>query len=703
MRFTIKAKLGFAFGSILTLLGVSGAIGVVTLSSANTQMQQFAERPFAQVQRVGLLQADMMNTARLLNHGLADGTDAGKIATRKQFNDVEADFDGVLKQYADHTPPDEREAVVGPVREAWAAYLAETSKAWDLTLMNSQNKANDLALTKSRPLADQVLKAYSAVADKLKSGTPATETMKDFRLDFETLELQVDQIVLASDDETIRALTKEYTATLSRAGTDLATVVQASGEGLGASAEALRSAFQAYVDFDKETLRVGSINSDAKAADMVTTGGVKTTRDAMSERLGKLESYEGQVASGFLSETQKSYEFTRMMLIGVVTIAVLAGIAMAVFLALSISRALNRSVKLAESVAAGDLNQTIAAKGNDEIGDLERAIATMVQTLRDVVGRVTDAAQNVSAGSQELSANAEQLSQGSTEQASSTEEASASMEEMAANVKQNAENASQTETIAHQSAKDAEASGAAVGRAVDAMQTIAEKITIVQEIARQTDLLALNAAVEAARAGEHGRGFAVVASEVRKLAERSQTAATEIGTLSSETVKAAREAGAMLAKLVPDIKRTAELVEEITAACREQDVGSTQINQAIQQLDKVTQQNAGASEQVSSTSEELASQAEQLQATIAYFRIETAAGAPAAPAPRQPAPRQIAAAVEPPYNPVAQLRSRVAAGIKPIRSPEPSHPQRGKRVVNGGFALDMDHGSDQRDAEFRRG
>ncbi len=283
---------------------------------------------------------------------------------------------------------------------------------------------------------------------------------------------------------------------------------------------------------------------------------------------------------------------------------------------------LRDTARVADLIANGDL--TISPKPLSDKDTLGISLQSMVERLRGVVGNALSAADNVSSGSQQLSSGSEQLSQGATEQASSAEEASASMEEMAANIKQNADNAAQTEKIARQSSKDAEASGEAVNKAVNAMRTIAEKISIVQEIARQTDLLALNAAVEAARAGEHGRGFAVVASEVRKLAERSQQAAAEISGLSGETVKVATEAGEMLSKLVPDIRKTAELVAEISAACREQDIGASQINEAIQQLDKVTQQNAGASEEMSATSEELAAQAEELQASIAFFRVDTA-------------------------------------------------------------------------------
>ena len=355
-------------------------------------------------------------------------------------------------------------------------------------------------------------------------------------------------------------------------------------------------------------------------------------------------------------------EFTRLRDTMVVTVAlsILITLAASAVIARSIGRGLGKSVALANAVAVGDLGQSAEVSSNDEIHDLVAALnrmtanlrisagiadeiargnltvkpkrlsihdtlgialETMVERLHQVVADAACAASGVATGSEQLSASATVLSHGATEQASATEEAAAAVEEMGANIKETAENAGQTEKIALQSAVDAQSSGQAVVRAMGAMRTIVAKISVVQDIARQTDLLALNAAVEAARAGEHGKGFAVVAAEVRKLAERSQRAASEIGELSGETVLVADQAGQMLTKLVPDIQRTAKLVESISAACREQDVGAEQVNRAIQQLDSVTRQNSAASEQMSATSEQLAAQAESLQHTISYFRI----------------------------------------------------------------------------------
>ncbi len=273
----------------------------------------------------------------------------------------------------------------------------------------------------------------------------------------------------------------------------------------------------------------------------------------------------------------------------------------------------------AGKIAQGDL--TVSVESRSEKDTLMIAMKGMVENLTKVVQDVQSAADNVASGSQELSSSAQNMAQGATEQAASAEEASASMEQMTANIQQNSDNAQQTEQIGIKAAEDAKKSGEAVKQAVAAMSEIGEKISIIEEIARQTNMLALNAAIEAARAGEQGKGFAVVAAEVRKLAERSQKAAGEITELTQSNTEIAKNAGEMLEKLVPDIQKTAELVQEINAASNEQRSGSEQVNKAIQQLDQVIQQNASATEQMSATSEELSAQSEQLKDTVGFFKI----------------------------------------------------------------------------------
>ena len=402
--------------------------------------------------------------------------------------------------------------------------------------------------------------------------------------------------------------------------------------------EEFKKAREVYGQIIERVTPLAMSDKDKEAMEILKTDGKKAAvieQEAL-DKLQEAKMKQAKLTSD--SNTVLATGATRLMIglaVGGIIIAVLFGL----FISNMISNPLRKGVVFAQAVAAGDLTQKIDLNQKDEIGQLALALNEMVTKLGSIVGEVMSAADNVASGSQELSSTAQQMSQGATEQAASAEEISSSMEEMASSIRQNTDNAMQTEKISIKSSVDAKDGGKAVVETVAAMKEIATKISIIEEISRQTNLLALNAAIEAARAGEHGKGFAVVASEVRKLAERSQSAAGEISSLSTRSVAIAEQAGDMLNKMVPDIQKTAELVQEITASSKEQDTGAEQINKAIQQLDQVIQQNASASEEMASTSEELSSQAEQLQQSISFFDIGNSGrrSAASATAARKPA------------------------------------------------------------------
>lgn len=306
------------------------------------------------------------------------------------------------------------------------------------------------------------------------------------------------------------------------------------------------------------------------------------------------------------------------------------GIPVAMYISRLISSPVIESANLAQTMSTGDITCTVDYDSRDEVGDMCRALNNMSVKLSEIIVDIQGSSEHVASGSEELAASAESMAQAVSEQAATVEQVSSSMEEMGANVSATSSNVVETEKIARGVSSDAEEGGKAVRMTVDAMREIAEKISIVEEIARQTNLLALNAAIEAARAGEHGKGFAVVAAEVRKLAERSGQAANEISELSGSSLDVAEKAGNMLEKMVPEIMKTSELIQEINRATDEQNTGLGQIKDAASQLDQVTQTNASSSEEVASTAEELAGQAEQLQAAISFFKVSHDCVAPTA-------------------------------------------------------------------------
>ena len=718
-------------------------MAVAGLGQTNAAMTDFTTKTFVQFQNGLTISNAVTDIRRLLLRTLLSNDSQMLEGFRAKLAQDWQLIDASLKRYeavtseADQENVREFHAVVDGLRVASQAATAQLQKA--------NIEAGNAAIVETQKVIDPVVADLMQVRDTLRreNAGALSQRVDDLSEAIATSRMAAISAVVLADDRQIQASADIVEQNVRSIAQQIDTLALDLPPAYASLVTRLKGEWERAAEVLRQQAQIGVVNDFAKAQDVLDNQ-VTPAADKLTDYIGQLNRELAQTASDVAREAQSSYDTIRFDLIALIIGAVLIGAAAAVWISVSISKGLSKSVALAEAIGSGDLTQRAAVTSRDEIADLQTAMNAMSDKLSEIVSDVINSSGQVAAGARQSAMTAEQLSQGASEQAASTEQigqganeqaastqqlsqgateqaaameqASSAMEEMAANIRQNAENAGATAKIAGNASQNAQKSGVAVANSVDAMRTIAEKIRIVQEIARQTDLLALNAAIEAARAGAHGKGFAVVASEVRKLAERSQAAASEISSLSTSTLQVSEEAGKMLEQLVPDIQRTADLVAEISAACREQNSGAEQINQAIQQLDQVTQQvsnsatqidqiaqqtsaaiqsldqvtqqNASAANEMSATAEQLAAESRRLADRVSYFRLTD-----------RPVSRIVAELESPVAKPVSagdarKLQSQVGrfAASRPERAAQPS-------AQRSGFELDLGETDQQKGFE----
>ena len=687
MKLTIRTKLIGTCGTLLVLLAATAWLGIYELSTSNDRLDAIVRGPSAAALLASQVRGAMAKASRAQRDLMLAGDSAERLAAAAAVDGFFQEREELRRKLGEATDKTVA-AQLDELDASWRETLAAEKEVRAVKMRATTELATNLALGDGRKQTAAVEDALRAVDRELaKRAVPiaVVRAIDNVAYDLQTVESHETMLTLLIDDKQMDAeLAAAATAEkmLRGAVDEIARAATAPSE--RHVVEQLGAAVASWSEVHGKVRALGRENADAVAARLATTKylplilkGGKISDAIIAAETAMLDTSR--------KDSQRAFTSSRTLMLGGLALAVLLGFVLTLVVVRYLSATLRAAADLARSVATGDLNQTVEVTNHDEIGQMVTALNEMVENLRNVAREVTTAATNVATGSEEMSSTAGQVAQGASEQSAATEESTAAMEEMAASVQQNSDNAQQTDKLASKASVDAQTSGTAVGETLAAMKNIAEKIGIIEEIARKTDLLALNAAVEAARAGEHGKGFAVVASEVRKLAERSSIAAAEISQLSRSGVTLAEGAGTMLSRLVPDIRKTAELVQEVSAAGREQSTGIDQTNKALQDLDRVTQQNAAAAEQMAATANELSGQAQQLQTAVAFFKIDGAGHSGPAASPRR-IPR--AASIK-----IPRIASRPASRT-PARRPTSDKPAaRTARLAAGTNGVDVDLGA----------
>ncbi len=692
----IGTRLAAGFAIVVVLLLIVAGLSIVRINSIDDIVDTFVDVDMPKVQKANLITDDLNIVARSLRNMLLVERRDEMLNENKRIDEASARITDILEDLAKVVHSERGKAILKDIEKVRGAYREAIGEVRKLALEGKKREATEVLLTQVRP-AQEVY--FQTVAEIIKYQTELMRSNGAL-----AASLSQSAIVYIPVISCIALILTVILAWLLTRGIvrpikqciDVASHVARGDTSISIESDAKDETGQLLAAMKEMVQNVKALVTDAhmlsqaaiagKLATRADAGqhqgdfravvqGVNDTLDAVIGPLKVSADYVDRISKGdippVITDTYNG-DFNEIKN----NLNILIG-------------AMNEITDAAQEIAQGNL--LISIKERSAQDRLMHALKAMIEKITDVVSNVQMVADQVASGDEALTATAEEISQGATEQAASAEEVSSSMEQMISTIKHNADNASQTEKIATKSSQDAKEGGKAVSETVGAMKEIAGKISIIEEIARQTNLLALNAAIEAARAGEHGKGFAVVASEVRKLAERSQTAAGEINKLSASSVQVAEQAGVMLDKMVPDIQRTADLVQEISAASRQQDAGAGQINMAIQQLDQVIQQNASASEEMSSTSEQLAAQAQQLQEAIAFFRIGTQGSR------RSSTPRQVAAKTRQKITaPPARLSAPAAPGEHPL--PKSSNFAKDRQ----GVEISMTGGADEMDADFEK-